>query len=408
MYTGPCFGVKHLVKRCGSIEEITVSDTLALMNLGLATEEDIFQISQLYFDVYQGTYPDPLMKDFGLMKSFILSEAGFWFVAKNEKQQIIGSVLAAYDPDNLIAKAFGAVVRNEDRGHGIMEELLSFGIEHLRKIPGGVDVVYSTTRTVNEAAQTLTEKLGFKKIGIFPNAHRTNDYETHCLAAIIYPEALKKRSSSYKVHHEMASLYEVVQNEVGLPALESIVPDKPTKKLFSPGDLEVVKSPKFVSYRYQFLKTEKQLEFEFFPFHQPNLVIISPDQSIELFCHLSNVDGYCVIVGGKMPKNLDFSELFLNANRLLRDAGARYIEVIVRADRPKILESMLRAKFIPCGFFPAFQKIGDKRHDFVVFSRSFEIFDFQNVKLKGMNQVYLEEYFKAWKRMSLNPKLLQV
>jgi hypothetical protein len=92
----------------------------------------------------------------------------------------------------------------------------------------------------------------------------------------------------------------------------------------------------------------------------------------------------------------------------LRNAGARYIEVIVRADRPKILESIMRAKFIPCGFFPAFQMVNDKRHDFVVFSRSFEIFDFQNVKLKGLNQVYLEEYFKAWKRMSLNPKLLQV
>ena len=105
---------------------------------------------------------------------------------------------------------------------------------------------------------------------------------------------------------------------------------------------------------------------------------------------------------------MDFSQLFFNANKLLRDAGARYIEVITRADRPKIIESILKAKFIPCGYFPAFQLIGDKRYDFIILSRSFEIFDFQNVKLKGMNQVYLEEYFKAWKRMSLNPKLLNV
>jgi hypothetical protein len=113
-----------------------------------------------------------------------------------------------------------------------------------------------------------------------------------------------------------------------------------------------------------------------------------------------------VIVGGKMPNTMNFTELFLHSNRLLREAGARYIEVIVRADKPKILESILKAKFIPCGFFPAFQLIGDQRYDFVVFSRSFEIFDFQNVRLKGLNQVYLEEYYKAWKKMSLNPKLL--
>ncbi|MFP5387360.1 MAG: GNAT family N-acetyltransferase [Bacteriovoracia bacterium] len=378
------------------------------MKLLLASEEDIFQISQLYFDVYQGTYPDPLMKDFNLIRQFIKSDSGYWFIAKDSNNEIIGSVLAAYDVDNLIAKAFGAVVRNEFRGQGIMEELLSFGINFLREKTQGVDVIYSTTRTVNEAAQTLTEKLGFKKLGIFPNAHRTNDYETHCLAAIVYDSALAKRHSNYKIHHEISSLYNIVQNEVGLNPLEPIVPDKPSKVLITPGDLEVVKSPKFVTYRYNYLKSEKRLEFEFFPFHVPNLVIMSPDQSIELFCHLSSVDGYCVIVGGKMPGNLDFTQLFLNSNKLLRDAGARYIEVIVRADRPKILESILKAKFIPCGFFPAFQQIEDKRYDFLVFSRSFEIFDFQNVKLKGMNQVYLEEYFKAWKRMSLNPKLLKV
>lgn len=378
------------------------------MKVQLASEGDIFQISQLYYDVYQGTYPDPLMKDFSLIRAFIRSDSGFWFITKDDNGEIIGSVLAAYDKDNLIAKAFGAVVRTEFRGQKIMEDLLGFGINFLRTETPGVDVIYSTTRTVNEAAQTLTEKLGFKKLGIFPNAHRTNDYETHCLAAIIYPSALEKRNTDYKIHHEMSSLYEIVQKEVGLDSIPAIVPEKPTKVLVSPGELEVVKSPKFVSYRYNNLKSEKKLEFEFFPFHQPNLVIISPDQSIEVFCHLSSVDGYCVIVGGKMPGNLDFSELFLQTNRLLRDAGARYIEVIVRADRPKILESILRAKFIPCGFFPAFQMVGEKRHDFLVFSRSFEIFDFQNVKLKGMNQVYLEEYFKAWKRMSLNPKLLQL
>lgn len=374
----------------------------------LASEGDIFQISQLYFDVYQGTYPDPMMKDFVLIRKFIKSNEGYWFITKDSKGLVVASVLAFYDQENLIAKAFGAVVRTEFRGQGIMEDLLAYGINFLRKKTIGVDVIYSTTRTVNEAAQTLTEKLGFKKIGIFPNAHRTNEYETHCLCAIISPAALEKRHNNYKLHHEVESLYKVVDSEVGMGALETIIPDKPGKALLSPCDLEVIQSPKFVSYRYAHLKSQDQLEFEFFPFHQPNLMLISPDQSIELFCHLSAVDGYCVIVGGKMPGNLNFSELFLNANRQLRDSGARYIEVIVRADRPKILESIMKAKFIPCGFFPAFQLINNKRYDFLVLSRSFEIFDFQNVKLKGLNQVYLEEYFKAWKRMSLNPKLLQV
>lgn len=378
------------------------------MEQRLATEADIFQISQLYFDVYQGTYPDPLMKDFALIKRFINSESGFWFITKEDNGEIIASVLAAYDHENLIAKAFGAVVKTDARGHGIMESLLGWGIQYLIEKTPGVDVIYSTTRTVNEAAQTLTEKLGFKKLGIFPNAHRTNEYETHCLTAIIREQALEKRYTNYKLHHRIESLYKIVDSEVGLGSLEVLVPETPTKVLMSPGEIEVLQSQKFINYRYNLLKSEKKLEFEFFPFHQPNLMIISPDQSIELFCHLSPVDGYCVIIGGKMPGNMNFTELFLLSNRLLRDAGARYIEVILRADRPKILESIMKAKFIPCGFFPAFQLVNGKRYDFLVLSRSFEVFDFQNVKLKGLNQVYLEEYFKAWKSIALNPKLIQV
>jgi RimJ/RimL family protein N-acetyltransferase len=378
------------------------------MEQQLATEKDIFQISQLYFDIYQGTYPDPLMKDFILIKQFINSQEGFWFITKDAQGEVVASVLACYDQENLIAKAFGAVVRKEVRGQGIMEELLAYSIDYLKNNTIGVDVIYSTVRTVNEAAQTLTEKLGFKKIGIFPNAHRTNEYETHCLAAIITPAALEKRYKNYKLHHHLESLYKVVDSEIGLGQVETIIPDKPSKVLESPGELEVLQSPKFVAYRYASLKKHNKLEFEFFPFHQPNLMIISPDQSIELFCHLSPVDGYCVIIGGKMPGHLNFTELFLNSNRLLRDAGARYIEVIIRADKPKILESVMKAKFIPCGFFPAFQMINNQRYDFLVLSRSFEVFDFQNVKLKGLNQVYLEEYFKAWKTMALNPKLLEI
>jgi len=378
------------------------------MKMVIALEEDIFQICQLYFDVYQGTYPDPLMKDFSSIRNFIKSNSGFWFLAKDSSGSIIGSVLASYDEEDKIAKAFGAVVRSEYRGQGIMEDLLGYGVEYLRTKTNGVEIIYSTTRTVNEAAQTLTEKLGFKKLGIFPNAHRTSEYETHCLAAIIYPTALEQRNKEYRLHHEMSSLYSNVDKEVGLGPIQTIIPEKPSKILVTPGDLEVINSPRFVEYRYSSLKSAGKLEFEFFPFHQPNLMILSPDQEIELFCHLSPLDGYCVIVGGKMPTDSNFTELFLKSNNLLREVGARYIEVIVRADRPKILDSIIKAKFIPCAFFPAFQKIGNKRFDFVVFSRSFEIFDFQNVKLKGVNQVFLEDYFKTWKRMSLNPKLLNI
>ena len=91
---------------------------------------------------------------------------------------------------------------------------------------------------------------------------------------------------------------------------------------------------------------------------------------------------------------------------ILRDHGIRYIEMLVRADKPKILESILGAKFIPCAFLPAYLYDEGKRFDYLILSRTFEIFDFQNIKLRGVNQKYLEEYFKTWKSIALNPKMI--
>lgn len=373
-----------------------------------ASPEDIFKVSQLYFDVYQGSYSDPMMKDFMMIQQYLEKKNNFWFVAES-KSQIVGSFLAVYDDENLMAKAFGAVVRAEVRGHHVMERLMEWGFEYIQSHTNGVDIIYSTTRTVNEAAQSLTEKLGYKKLGIFPNAHKTNEYETHCLAAIIKPSALERRHSDYNLHHDLKNLYDIVREEIGFKGeVLEMVPEAPTKVLVSPPELEVIESPQFVSFRYDTLKINRELEFEFFPFYRPNLVLVSPDQQVELFCNISHIDGHCVVIGGKMPNNINFTELFLQVSKILRDYGARYVEVIVRADRPKILESIMKAKFIPCALFPAFQLIGEKRYDFFVFSRAFEVFDFHNVRLKGTNMRFLEEYFKIWKKTSLMPKLLDL
>jgi RimJ/RimL family protein N-acetyltransferase len=237
----------------------------------LASADDIFHLAEIYFDVYEGTYSDPLMRDPQAIKNYILSQEGFWFIAKTEEGQVVASVLINYDQENLIAKAYGAVVRHEFRGKNLMEDLLQFGIDYLKEHTNGVDIIYSTTRTVNEAAQTLTENLGFKKLGIFPNTHRTRDFETHCLTAIITPEALAKRHSDYKIHHDLENLFNIVAGEIPLPPLESIVPVSPTKELIDAGELEVIRSKKFVNYRYNQLKNDRSLEKRNYSGHFPTI-----------------------------------------------------------------------------------------------------------------------------------------
>jgi len=263
---------------------------------------------------------------------------------------------------------------------------------------------------VHEGAQALLDHFGFKKLGIFPNTHKSaGDYETHSLAAWFAPGAFEKRFTNYQLHEQMAPWFQLVQSEIPEMRLPdaTVRPEPPSRELQPPPEMEIVSAPRFARQRYLALQASGEVAFQFLPFHEPNVMVVSADQAVEVFLHF-NPDGHCVLIGAKMPDDVDYAGLISKVSLMLRDHGARYIEMILRADKPKIIDSVLRAKMIPSAFFPAFQLKDGQRWDFFVFSRSFEVFDFQNVRLKGHNQRYLEEYFKAWQRIALNPKMLDV
>jgi RimJ/RimL family protein N-acetyltransferase len=375
----------------------------------LATADDAFRIMQLYQVAYSGTYPDPLMRELSTLKTFLENRNHFWFLGEVDGE-VMASVIIRYDAENLLAKALGAVVSEDYRKQGLMELLLSQAIDHVQFHTAGVDVIYATTRTIHEGAQALTDRLGFKKLGIFPNSHKTSEFETHCLTAVFSRNSLNKRFADYKLHARLKGLADLVAQEVpSIRPIDTIVPEAVTRTLVAPPMLEMIESEHFVRHRYETLKKNGKLQFAFFPFHQPNVMVVSPDQAIEFFCFHSSQDGYSVIIGGKVENpNVDYAQLFTTIANLLRENQARYVETIIRADKPKIIESILKAKFIPSAFFPAFQLHNDKRYDYVVMSKTFEIFDFQNIRLKGLNQKYLEEYYRQWKQTSLNPKLLDI
>lgn len=362
----------------------------------LATPADCFRIMELYHRIYDGTYPDPLVKDLAALRAFISHPHHFWFLVEAELE-IVASIVLRYDPENRLVKAGGAIVIPNARGKSLMEQLLSHAIDTVFQKTAGIDVVYATTRTVHEAAQALTEKLNFKKLGIFPNSHKTENYETHCLTALYLNDAFEERFKGYSLHASLQGLVQIVSEEIpAINDMKFIQPAQPSRQLVDPPILEIIESPHFVRHRFERLKAGGALQFAFFPFHEPNLLVTSPDQSVEIFCYHSRTDGYSVIVGGKVNDEINYTRLFDAIANLLRENQARYVELLIRADKPKIIDSILKAKFIPSAFFPAFQLHNSLRYDYVVMSKTFEILDFQNVHLKGINQRYLEEYIRQW------------
>jgi hypothetical protein len=249
--------------------------------------------------------------------------------------------------------------------------------------------------------------MGFKKLGIFPNVHKTFDYETHALAGLFLPHAFEKRYQDFEHHPKVYEIFKLAQKECELPPMKCAMRWQQKKYDGDVQKLEVINAPEFVKYRFDNHTKGECIDFAFYPFAVPNVLITSPDSNIELFLRINEMDKSCVIIGCKIDREVSLTKLFLKVGSMLRDLGVRYVEMITRANRLNIIEKIIQAKFIPCGYVPALQESEGIRYDYVVFSRSFEILDFNNIQLTGVNEQYLDEYVKTWEEIALGKKFIQ-
>jgi len=376
-----------------------------------AVVKDVLDITHLYHEVYLGSYPDLLMRDVDLISKFISSNANIWVVVKYNKK-IIASVLYETDLQHRLAKVFGGVVLSEYRGMNLLEHMMVYGSEQLIHKTKSIDVIYAITRTVTSAPQLVTKKLGYKMLGIFPNIHKTDIYETHALTALFHKGVLENRFSDFKIHPKIRSLFNIVKNECGFNNLSVAVEEEYTiPTLFSTNlpKLEIIdNAPEFVYNRFKELDKLDQLPIHFFPFHIPNMMIVSPDLKIEIFLFMSKTDKYCTIIDIKKQTEFNFTTILFEVSRLLREINVRYIEILARANKLRTLDNIMKANFVPCAYFPAYQLSEGERYDYVVLSKTYEIFDFQNLKFAGINELFLEQYYLRWKDIFLSPILKKV
>jgi ribosomal protein S18 acetylase RimI-like enzyme len=372
----------------------------------LAQPSDALEITLLYHKIYKGQYPDPLMRDVNLLRAFLLDPASVWVVARS-KTEIIGSVVYEVDAANKLAKTFGGAVLPEYRGAKLLEKLMGHGSEALAHRPeSAVEVTYATTRTATKAPQIVTERLGYRKLGIFPNVHRTDNYETHCLVGYFADGTLEKRFTNFLIHPDVESLFQIVQKECGLPPMKTAttqqIQEAVAKESLGDPGLEILDAPKYTIHRFRALRDAGKLPFSFYPFHDPNVMVCSPDDQVQVFLHLAPLDQYCTVVGILKPEKMNGRQLIEKVSRLLSERGVRYIETIVRADKLGTVDQVIGAGFIPSAYFPAFQVQGKYRYDYIVLSKTFEILDFSGIELAGVNKMYLLQYFEKWRQRVLN------
>ncbi|MEM3492882.1 MAG: GNAT family N-acetyltransferase [Thermoplasmata archaeon] len=369
-----------------------------------AEPEDATEIQNLYWKIYGPNYHSKYITEREVMLETIQDPSFLWLLCCDGKK-VVGSVLFIVDAGNRLAKTFGAAVSQEYRGLSLMENMTRFGIDIILEKARIADTVYATTRTLLVAPQRITEKLGFKKLGIFPNVKKVKEYETHTLAVYFAPHALAKRYTKIPgLPPEVHSLYRIAAEEVGLPALPEIGEQGfygTTQKPALPEiKFEVIEAPKYIKRHFEECRKAGIINIHLFSFHTPNLLLCSTDGLVEVFIYFEKEFRHCAIIGDNLSKL--YYDIYLDAiSKLMYDLGAMYIELLVPAEETDMLFKALKARFIPCAYYPCMRYVNGYLRDYVVLSRTFEAFDFMQIKLVGRYSEYLKHYVKVWSKFYL-------
>lgn len=384
--------------------ELTLPDGRRLV-VSPAVPDDALRIRWLYHLVYGGNYPFSMVYDPRECARAIEGDKVLWFLAR-DGERAVGSLIFSVDRSVRLGKVFGAVVAEEFRGQDVAERMLDFGVDIVVNRQKAARTVYATTRTVSLGPQRLAEKAGFKKLGIFPNAHKVANSETHTLAVYFEPGALESSGGRARLPRVMKPFFDIVRREAGLyePAWVDL-PVDPAPAAAAPA-FEVVSAPQFILRRFAEAKAADRLLLDFFPFHEPNLLLVSADGRTELYFYRSAKDGHCVLTGA-WSANLPLGAMLDGGAAHLEGMGVRYLEVLVDGAAAERVAEAMTARFLPSAYYPAMRwdPEGKTARDYVVLSRSLAVLDFRGLVLQPAYADYLREYFRLWREQNVGKVL---
>lgn len=361
-----------------------------------ATVEDSQAIFDLYDDVYQGAYTlDIVNKD--EHRNRALSDPNCYWLINLCDGKVIGSAIFEVEGSHRAGKVFAAVVHPDYRRHELMYVTLSQGIDALMNRDRLVDVIYATTRTASIGPSKLLKKLGFVSLGIFPNVHRLAEYETHGLSAIFHPEAFDKRRRLPRLIPEVEGFYRIIRHTFHLEPAE-IFPMMDVPRL------RIVRG-EAVHKAYREAKANKQLLFDFFPFHEPNFLFQTEDGAIKAFVNYEGKDGHGVVAGLQAPL-IDLKSALKATFESAQKVGVDYLEILVDAYEPDMQRAALWAQFLPCAYFPSMEGRDDgTRTDYLVFARSTLPLNFSNVQMTPRDRQFLDVYLQNTEYRNLVVKM---
>ncbi|MEM3397043.1 MAG: hypothetical protein QW620_04515 [Thermoplasmata archaeon] len=375
-----------------------------------AVEEDWEQIRNLYT-------PDDIanfnIKEAASRSAFhatICSQDYFWVVCINQSNgKMEGSTIVQIDHENRIGRVIGLVIDNDELIGVIIEKLTEFARVVLTEKENIVDSFYMELRTCIPGVDFEHSPLSTKVFGIYPNLKKVSDYETLLLLVFASSKIKEKRDGNVKVlPPEVKQIYTIAAANLGLPDVAEIAEGNYADERKTEESLkisfEAITAPMFIQRRFAQRKKTSTTNVRYFSFFEPDLLLICDDGITEVFVYFNRESRYCMLISENMKRS-HYEKYLEEVCNTMSFLGARYVEIMLPADDTELLFRALRARFIPSAYYPCMHPENGFLKDYVVFSRTFEAFDFNKIQITGKAKAYLDHYIKVWSKFYLSNAL---
>ncbi|MCX8173392.1 MAG: hypothetical protein N3F63_02120 [Thermoplasmata archaeon] len=372
-----------------------------------ALEEDWEQIRNLYTPEDMGSFSVPEAANRTAFLTTISSQNYFWAVCINMGNgKMEGSTIVQIDHENRIGRIIGLVVDNDALIGIVIYKLTEFARIALTERENILDSFYMELRTCIPGVDFEHQDLATKIFGIYPNLKKVSDYETLLLLVFFSPSVKERRYPGIKaLPPEVRQLYSAAASNLHLPDVPEVaesgfIPAVAEEKQPQKIGFEPITAKMFIQRRFAQRKKTGATNVRYFSFFEPDLLLISDDGTTEVFVYFNRESRYCMLIAENMKRNIYERYLEEVCNTMLV-LGARYVEIMLPADDTELLFRALRARFIPSAYYPCMHPENGFLKDYVVFSRTFEAFDFNKIRLTGKAKEYLEHYIKVWSKFYL-------
>ncbi len=365
------------------------------VTVSAATDADMDDLKQLYYEAYGGKYTLGEVNDRDKMK-WCLHDPNYLWLINRVDGKLVCAALFVVDPRHRVGKTFAGVVHPKYRGHKMTVATVKMGRDFLIEDRKSCDVMYAIVRTfVSPTFHLDLNDIGFVDMGVFPNVRKIKKYETHGFKVYFGPNAIAQRRKRPTLIPPAARLYDIVRHRLGLEEADV-------------GDPEL--EPRPPAERYEFLiERNSQIEWEyykerdagnllfaFYPFMYPHFKLYTRDQTKAAFIEFQEKDGHGVMLGLRTPGDFIVRDL-VSVAEYAESLGVKYLEMLVPAHDRLMQKLAYEAGFLPCAYFPAarMDEHGE-RLDYIVTANIFVPPHFKGLRLTPETRPYLQAFYRIY------------